>query len=230
MVHLLRSTIDRLGGRGGRRRALEDTAKLQRGETILITGVTGAVGGAAARIARWRGARVIGTIRKAGEQAAIPDLPVDQDINLGDGPLPESVMSATAGQGVQVVFDVVGGPLFEPCLRCLAHRGRHVAIASTGDGRVGFNLVDFYHREGRIYGVDTLKLDFAASAAVLRGMMPGVEQAGDVGPGCPGLRAYQRRHGPEEVGHRLPFMTRGSTSALPWPASEDSFAENSLDR
>jgi NADPH2:quinone reductase len=37
-------------------------------------------------------------------------------------------------------------------------------------------LTDFYHREGRIYGVDTLKLDFAASAAVLRGMMPGVEQ------------------------------------------------------
>ena len=156
--------------------AVVDAAGLRAGETILITGVTGAVGGAAARIARWRGARVIGTIRKAGEQDAIPDLPVDQYINLGDGPLPESVMSATAGQGVQVVFDVVGGPLFEPCLRCLAHRGRHVAIASTGDGRVGFNLVDFYHREGRIYGVDTLNLDFAASAAVLRGMMPGVEQ------------------------------------------------------
>ncbi len=156
--------------------AVVDAAGLRAGETILITGVTGTVGGAAARIARWRGARVIGTIRKAGEQAAIPDLPVDQYINLADGPLPESVMSATAGQGVQVVFDVVGGPLFEPCLRCLGHRGRHVAIASTGDGRVSFNLVDFYHREGRIYGVDTLKLDFAASAAVLRGMMPGVEQ------------------------------------------------------
>jgi hypothetical protein len=37
-------------------------------------------------------------------------------------------------------------------------------------------LTDFYHREGRIYGLDTLKLDFAASAAVLRAMMPGVEQ------------------------------------------------------
>ncbi|MGB0070743.1 MAG: zinc-binding alcohol dehydrogenase family protein, partial [Isosphaeraceae bacterium] len=85
--------------------AVVDAAGLRAGETILITGVTGAVGGAAARIARWRGARVIGTIRKAGEQVAIPDLPVDQYINLGDGPLPESVMSATAGQGVQVVFD-----------------------------------------------------------------------------------------------------------------------------
>jgi NADPH2:quinone reductase len=99
-----------------------------------------------------------------------------QYLNLEDGPLPESVMSATAGRGVQVVFDVVGGPLFEPCLRCLAHRGRHVAIASAGDGRVTFNLVDFYHREGRIFGVDTLKLDFAESTAMLRGMMPGVER------------------------------------------------------
>jgi NADPH2:quinone reductase len=61
-------------------------------------------------------------------------------------------------------------------VRCLAHRGRHVAIASTGDGRVGFNLTDFYHREGRIYGVDTLKLGFAASAAVLRGMIFGIEE------------------------------------------------------
>lgn len=152
-----------------------DAAGLQAGETILITGVTGAVGSAAARIARWKGARVIGTIRQVGEQNAVPYLPVDQFVNLEDGPLPESVMSATAGQGVHVVFDVVGGPLFEPCVRSLAHRGRYVAIASTGDGRVGINLTDFYHREGRIFGVDTLKLDFAASAAVLQCMMPGVE-------------------------------------------------------
>jgi NADPH2:quinone reductase len=156
--------------------AVVDAAGLRAGETILITGVTGAVGGAAARIARWKGARVIGTIRRTREQDAIPDLPVDQYINLEDGTLPESLMSATAGQGVQVVLDVVGGPLFEACLQCLAHGGRHVAIASTGDGRVSFDLVDFYHREGRIFGVDTLKFDFAASAAVLRGMMPAVEQ------------------------------------------------------
>jgi len=155
--------------------AVVDAAGLAAGETILITGVTGAVGNAAARVARWRGARVIGTIRRAGEQDAIPDLPVDQYINLEDGSLPESVMAATAGRGAHVILDAVGGPLFEPCLRCLALRGRHVAIASTGDGRVGFNLIDFYHREGRIYGVDTLKLDFAASAAVLRAIKPGVE-------------------------------------------------------
>jgi NADPH:quinone reductase-like Zn-dependent oxidoreductase len=50
------------------------------------------------------------------------------------------------------------------------------ASASTAEGRVGFDLVDFYHREARIFGVDTLKLGFAESAAVLRGLMPGIER------------------------------------------------------
>ncbi|AGA27996.1 quinone oxidoreductase family protein [Singulisphaera acidiphila] len=156
--------------------AVIDAAGLREGETVLITGVTGAVGGAAARIAHWKGARVLGTVRKPADRGAALGLPVDQYINLGDGSLPESVRSETAGRGVDVVLDVVGGSLFEPCLRCLTHRGRHVAVASTGDGRVGFDLVDFYRREGRIYGVDTLKLGFAESAAVLRGLMPGIEQ------------------------------------------------------
>jgi NADPH2:quinone reductase len=62
--------------------AVVDAAGLEAGETILITGVTGAVGNAAARIARWKGARVIGTIRKASEQDAIPDLPVDHYVCL----------------------------------------------------------------------------------------------------------------------------------------------------
>jgi NADPH:quinone reductase-like Zn-dependent oxidoreductase len=151
-------------------------AGLQSGETILITGATGAVGSAAARIASWKGARVIGTVQNPAQRDATPDLPVDQYVDLSTAPLPAPVLSATAGHGVDVVLDVVGGPLFEPCLQCLVRRGRHVAIASVGDGRVSFNLTDFYHREGRIFGVDTLKLDFAECAAALREIMPGVEQ------------------------------------------------------
>jgi NADPH:quinone reductase len=113
--------------------ALVDAAHLEAGENILITGVTGAVGSAAARIARVKGAKVLGTIRPRTEQSAIPDLPIDHFINMADGPLHELVAMATAGRGADVVLDVVGGPLFEPCLKSLAHRGRQVAIASTDD-------------------------------------------------------------------------------------------------
>ena len=73
-------------------------------------------------------------------------------------------------------MDVVGGPLFEPCLTSLAQRGRQIAIASTGDGRVTFNLVDFYHNEARLLGVDTLKLSFVEAAEILKSLLPGFKE------------------------------------------------------
>ena len=154
---------------------LVDAAQLQAGESVLITGVTGAVGSAAARIAHFQGAKVLGAIRSRVEQQGSPDLPVDVYLNFADGSLHELATAATAGHGANVVFDVVGGPLFESCLNCLTHRGRQIAIASTGDVKVTFDLVDFYHREGRLFGVDTLKLGFAECGAVLRGLLPGIE-------------------------------------------------------
>jgi NADPH:quinone reductase-like Zn-dependent oxidoreductase len=153
--------------------ALVDAGGLQAGQSVLITGVTGTVGSAAARIARSKGATVLGTVQRADD--AVEDVPVDHYINLQTQSLTDEVLAVTSGRGVDVVLDVVGGPLFEPCLCCLAHGGRQVAIASTGDGRVSFNLVDFYHRGGRLFGVDSLALDFTESAAVLRGLMPGIE-------------------------------------------------------
>jgi NADPH:quinone reductase-like Zn-dependent oxidoreductase len=59
---------------------------------------------------------------------------------------------------VDLALDTVGGPLFEPSLRSLRPGGRQVAIASVGNGRVEFNLVDFYHKSGRLIGVNSVKL------------------------------------------------------------------------
>ena len=64
----------------------------------------------------------------------------------------------TAGRGVDAVFDTAGGPLFEPALRSLRRGGRQVAIASPGDPRVSFNLVEFYHNFSRLLGVDSYGL------------------------------------------------------------------------
>lgn len=97
-------------------------------------------------------------------------------IDLEARPLPESVKAVTQGKGADLILDVVGGPLFEPCLESLAQRGRQVAIASAGTPRVTFNLVDFYHKEACLLGVDTLKLSFAESAEILKGLIPGFDQ------------------------------------------------------
>jgi len=155
--------------------AVVTTAKIQPGETILITGTTGAVGGAAAKIARKQGAHVIGTARRAADIPSLSAPAVEHWVGLDAGDLPASILSFTQGRGVDVVFDVIGGAMFEPCLKSLAFRGRHIAIASNPDPRVSFNLVDFYHRELRLFGVDSLKIGFGDSANILRGLTPGIE-------------------------------------------------------
>ena len=69
----------------------------------------------------------------------------------------------------------MGGPLFGETLRCLAQDGRCVAIASV-EPEVKFNLIDFYHRQAHLIGVDTVKFSFQESADVLREILPAVER------------------------------------------------------
>ncbi len=156
--------------------ALVRTGGVQQGETVLVTGTTGGVGSAAAKIAAWKGARVLGTVRSSRDLGKRNDLAMVEWIDLEARPLPESVKEMTEGKGADLILDVVGGPLFEPCLESLSHRGRQIAIASTGDGRVTFNLVDFYHKEARLLGLDTLKLSFDEAAEILKGLLPGFKE------------------------------------------------------
>jgi NADPH:quinone reductase len=141
--------------------SLVETAQIAAGETVLVTGVSGAVGSAATQIAHARGARVIGADRS-------PDNPSGADvlIDTTEHDLSSEVMERTSGEGVELVLDTVGGPLFEPSLKSLARRGRQVAIASTPQV-VSFNLVDFYHGLRRLLGVDTMALNGKEIAATM---------------------------------------------------------------
>ncbi len=176
--------------------ALVKAAQLQMGETALILGTTGAVGSAAARIARRRGARVLGTLRHKSDldKASSGGLPVDVWLDLESAELSKSVRDATAGKGADVILDVVGGPMLEKSLAALAWRGRLVAISSSPDPRVGFNLVDFYHNESRLFGTDSLKISFAEAAEILRDLTPGFE-SGEFPP--PEIQTYPLAQGPD---------------------------------
>ena len=149
-----------------------EAAALKAGEIVLLIGAGGGVGGAAAQIARRLGARVIGADRRAPH----PDAPIHaiaEKLIIGAEDLPGEVRAATGGKGADVVFDLVGGVMFRSALECLALRGRLVEIAATGRREVSFDLADFYHNESRLFGVDTLKRDLAASAKVLEALTPG---------------------------------------------------------
>jgi NADPH2:quinone reductase len=147
-------------------------AGLKAGETVLLIGAGGGVGGAAAQIARHLGARVIGVDRYAPHPEA-PIRGIAEKLILGAEDLPAEVRAMTGGNGADVVFDLVGGVMFRSAVNCVALRGRLVEIAATGQREVSFDLADFYHNESRLYGVDTLKLDLTASAEVLEALTPG---------------------------------------------------------
>lgn len=149
-----------------------EMAGLKAGETILLIGAGGGVGGAAAQIAHRLGARVIGADRHM-PRADAPIHAIAEKLIVGAEDLPGEIRAATGGKGADVVFDLVGGVMFRKAVNSLALRGRLIELAATGQREVSFDLADFYHNESRLFGVDTLKLDLVASAEVLDAMAPG---------------------------------------------------------
>ena len=168
---------------------LVEYARITAGETLLVIGAGGGVGGAAAQIGKWRGARVIGVDRHALRPDAPAAPAVDEFFLLEEERLDSIVRGATEGRGAEVVFDTVGGPMFEPALNSLAAGGRQLVIASAADRRVGFDLIDFYHNESRLLGVDTRARDANASATLLDALMPFFEQGTFHAPQIDGVLA-----------------------------------------
>jgi NADPH:quinone reductase len=151
-----------------------EAADLRPGETLAILGAGGGVGGAAAQIAKRLGARVIGIDRREPHTQA-PIRSIAESLIIGAPDVAAAIRKATVGRGAEVVFDTVGGVLFRQALAALAHRGRLVEISSSSSREVTFDLVDFYHNESRLYGVDTLKRDLVASARILEALADGFE-------------------------------------------------------
>ena len=149
--------------------AVVEAAQLQAGESIVIIGL-GGVGGAAAQIAKRIGAKVVGVARGANAPGPYVDAMVD---SKAAGFIDE-IRALTQG-GAAVVFDTVGGSMFETAVHMLKLRGRLVEISATDRRDVTFNLADFYHNESRLLGVDTLKCDLSAAGAMLEALRAGFE-------------------------------------------------------
>jgi NADPH:quinone reductase len=156
--------------------ALVELGGVSAGETILVTGAAGGVGSAAAMIARWKGARVIGAIKDESERAMAERAGVEVTVDTSRENVTDAVLAATDGGGADLVLDAVGGPLFEPAMNSLGEKGRMVVITTTpGMQHVSFNLFDFYRKGLRLFGLMTSFLDTKESAAVLRDLGPGFD-------------------------------------------------------
>jgi NADPH2:quinone reductase len=119
-------------------------AKLVAGETLLVHGATGGVGTAAVELGKLLGARVIATGGSDEKLAAVREAyGVDEVINYRTTSFKDRVKELTNGQGADVIYDPVGGDVFEPSLRCIAWDGRLLVVgfASGTIPQVRANLV-----------------------------------------------------------------------------------------
>jgi NADPH2:quinone reductase len=105
---------------------------LRPGETVLVLGASGGCGSAAVQIAKAVGATVVAVAGGAEKCALARALGADIVLDhQGFDSLSVAVREVTAGRGVDVVFDTVGGPEVREPLRCLAWNGRYLTIGFT---------------------------------------------------------------------------------------------------
>ncbi len=122
--------------------ALVDRAHLEAGEKLLVLGAAGGVGMAAVQIGKFLGAEVIAVVSSSEKGSAARRAGADHVIRYDETPLREGISHVTAGEGVDVVYDPVGGDSTELALRSTRWNGRVLVVGfASGDiPRIALNL------------------------------------------------------------------------------------------
>ncbi|WP_449430318.1 NADPH:quinone oxidoreductase family protein [Pseudomonas putida] len=123
--------------------ALKQRGQLQPGETLLVLGASGGVGLAAVEIGKAMGAKVIAAASSAEKLAVAKAAGADELIDYSQASLRDEIKRLTGGQGVDVIYDPVGGELFDQAVRGLAWNGRLLVVgfASGTIAQLAANLV-----------------------------------------------------------------------------------------
>jgi NADPH2:quinone reductase len=115
--------------------ALRQRGQLKAGETLLVLGASGGVGLAAVEIGKAMGARVIAAASSAEKLAVAKAAGADELINYSEHSLKDEIKRLTGGNGVDVIYDPVGGDLFDQAVRGIAWNGR-LLVVGFASGRI----------------------------------------------------------------------------------------------
>jgi NADPH:quinone reductase len=115
--------------------ALLRRAALQPGEWLLVHGAAGGVGLAAVQLGKALGARVIATAGTKDKLEIARQSGADVLIDYGTEDWVERVKAVTGGEGADVIYDPVGGDVFDGSTKCIAFEGRILTIGFAG-GRI----------------------------------------------------------------------------------------------
>jgi NADPH:quinone reductase-like Zn-dependent oxidoreductase len=126
--------------------------RLRVGETVLINSVGSGIGSAAVQLAKLAGAFVIGNASSDEKLARATELGMDVGINHRTRDVVDEVMRVTDGRGVELVYEHVGGELFQKGLDSLAKDGRLVICGGHSGEVVPFDIIPFFRGQKQIIG------------------------------------------------------------------------------
>ncbi len=125
---------------------------LKAGETVLINSVGSGIGSAAVQLAKSAGAYVIGNASSAEKLERAAELGLDVGINHAEEDVVARVMEITDGRGVDLVYEHVGGELFQKGLDSLAKDGRLVICGGHSGEVVPFDIIPFFRTQRSVIG------------------------------------------------------------------------------
>lgn len=134
--------------------AIVTAARLDRGESAMITAGSSGVGTAAIQLARYFGASpVIATTRSPAKGAALAALGADRVIDVSRPGWVDEVVAATPKRGVDVIIDNVGGPMLADNLRAMAIKGRLISVGRNAGNNGECNMDQLAFKQASIIGV-----------------------------------------------------------------------------
>jgi NADPH:quinone reductase-like Zn-dependent oxidoreductase len=126
-------------------------ARVTAGETVLVTGASGGVGSGLVQLAALRGARVV-ALTSAGNEARVLEIGAETAITRGKGDLVDAVRDALGDRPMDVVADLVAGPMFPDLLNLLRPEGRYVTAGAIAGPQVNLDLRTLYLNHLEIIG------------------------------------------------------------------------------
>jgi putative PIG3 family NAD(P)H quinone oxidoreductase len=162
-----------------------DRGRLRAGESILIHGGSSGIGTTAIQLARARGSRVFATAGSSAKCAACERLGAERCVNYREADFVDVINRLTAGRGVDLVLDMVGGEYFARNVDALSVEGRLVEIATLGGAKAELNIQTVMQKRLTVTG-STLRArpvaDKAAIAAAVHENVWPLLESGDVKP------------------------------------------------
>jgi NADPH:quinone reductase-like Zn-dependent oxidoreductase len=126
-------------------------AYLKKAETIIVTGASGGVGSALVQLAKIRGANVV-AITGRGKERNLQELEADAIVTRGEPDLHSAIRDQLGKTSIDVVADVVAGPLVSGLLEILGHRGRYVTAGAIANPNVTIDWRKIYLKQLDVLG------------------------------------------------------------------------------